>query len=87
MVTLSTLDVCQPAEPESTDSYAPWGLSHFLLDGHHKMEAAARAGGRVRLLALVSLAGSLAAAEDVARLPELLTRPLQRREHEPKFHA
>lgn len=86
-VALSTLDICQPAELESTDYYAHWGLSHFLLDGHHKMEAAARAGGRVRLLALVSLAGSLAAAEDVARLPQLLTRPLQRREHGPKFLA
>ena len=79
MVTLSTLDVCQPAEPESTDSYAPWGLSHFLLDGHHEMEAVARAGGRVRLVAFVSPAGSLADADDVARLPQLLTLPKRMR--------
>ena len=75
-VALSTLDVCQPAtDDESTDYYAHWGLSHFLLDGHHKFEAAAEVGANVRLLALVSLAGSLAGPDDVARLPELLRQP------------
>lgn len=75
-VALSTLDVCQPAmDDQSTDYYVHWGLSHFLLDGHHKLEAAARAGRPVRLLALVSLEGSLASPEDVARIPELLARP------------
>jgi len=74
-VAVSTLDVCQPADKESTDYYTHWGLSHFLLDGHHKLEAAARSGGAVRLLALVSLGDSLASADDVARLPEILSRP------------
>lgn len=79
-VALSTLDVCQPATyEESADHHAHWGLTHFLLDGHHKLEAAARSGAPVRLLALVSVDGSLAAAADVARLPELLARPRQQR--------
>lgn len=73
-VALSILDVCAPAVAESTDYYTHWGLSHFLLDGHHKLEAAARSGANVQLLALVSLNGGLAGAEDVARLPELLAR-------------
>lgn len=79
-VALSTLDVCQPAtSDESADYYVHWGLSHFLLDGHHKMEAAAQAGATIRLLALVSLDGSLAGADDIACLPELLARPRIRR--------
>jgi len=79
-VAVSTLDICQPAiEDESTDYYAHWGLAHFLLDGHHKFEAAAQAGAKVRLLALVSLDGSLARPEDIARLPELLSKPRVRR--------
>ena len=74
-VALSTLDVCQPAvDDESTDYYVHWGLSHFLLDGHHKLEAAARSGRPVRLLALVSLDGGLVSFEGVARIPELLAR-------------
>jgi hypothetical protein len=79
-VAVSTLDVCQPADDDqSTDYYAHWGLTHFLLDGHHKLEAAAKAGAKVRLLALVSLDGSLAEAERIARLPELLSQsPSQR---------
>ncbi|MDR6175394.1 hypothetical protein QE364_000015 [Nocardioides zeae] len=75
-VALSTLDVCQPATyDESADHHAHWGLTHFLLDGHHKLEAAARSGAPVRLLALVSVDGSLASADDLARLPDLLSRP------------
>nr|MCW2727147.1 hypothetical protein [Aeromicrobium sp.] len=59
-VAVSTLDVCQPAmDTASTDYYAHWGLSHFLLDGHHKMHAAADSGRPIRLLSLLSLDGSL----------------------------
>ncbi len=77
-VALSTLDICQPAMgDESTDYYAHWGLTHFLLDGHHKVEAAAISGTRVRLLALVSLKGSLAGPDDVMRLPQVLSQPAQ----------
>ncbi len=35
-VAVSTLDLCQPAlSLQSTDEYEHWGLTHFLLDGHH----------------------------------------------------
>lgn len=81
-VALSTLDVCQPAmADESTDYYVHWGLTHFLLDGHHKVEAAARSGASVRLLALVSLDGSLAGPDDLHRLPGLLSQPRSARSH------
>ncbi|GGV91396.1 hypothetical protein [Streptomyces massasporeus] len=70
-VAVSTLDVCQSALGLADDPAAHWGLTHFLLDGHHKLEAAATAGRPVRLLSLLTLGESLAAEEDTARLPAL----------------
>lgn len=70
-VAISTLDVCQSALGLADDPAAHWGLTHFLLDGHHKLEAAATAGRPVRLLSLLTLGDSLSAAEDAARLPAL----------------
>lgn len=76
---LSVLDICQPVMLRGPDSYQHWGLTHFLLDGHHKMEAAARSGIPVRLLTLVSVDWSLARAEDIERLPGLLSQSQSRR--------
>lgn len=70
-VAVSTLDVCQPAMNHGIDYYSHWGLTHFLLDGHHKMQAAAVSGQPLRLLSLLSVEGSLAAAEQVATVPRL----------------
>ncbi|WP_333734145.1 hypothetical protein [Streptomyces sp. IBSBF 3010] len=78
-VAISTLDVCQPAVDRGDYYFAHWGLTHFLLDGHHKLEAAATAGRPVRLLSLLALGESLAEAEDTARLPALRTRPRRAR--------
>ncbi|MEU9082035.1 hypothetical protein [Streptomyces sp. NPDC048357] len=70
-VAVSTLDVCQSPLGLADDPAAHWGLTHFLLDGHHKLEAAAAAGRPVRLLSLLTLGESLAGAEEHARLPAL----------------
>ncbi|WP_202460002.1 hypothetical protein [Streptomyces sp. SID1328] len=70
-VAISTLDVCQPDSSFGDDPSVHWGLTHFLLDGHHKLEAAAAAGRPVRLLSLLTLGESLAGADDHARLPAL----------------
>lgn len=70
-VAVSTLDVCEPAAGTPDDHYRHWGLTHFLLDGHHKLEAAARTGRPVQLLSLLALDGSLAGAEERACLPAL----------------
>lgn len=79
-VAVSTLDVCQPAlANQSTDYYAHWGLTHFLLDGHHKTHAAAQSGRPLRLLSLLSLGGSLAAPEQVGLVPHLRSQPAVRR--------
>ncbi|MGW8761009.1 hypothetical protein ACWGN5_00775 [Streptomyces sp. NPDC055815] len=73
-VAVSTLDVCEPATGAPADHYRHWGLTHFLLDGHHKLEAAATAGRPVQLLALLALGEGLARPEDWARLPALRTQ-------------
>ncbi|HMO10640.1 MAG TPA: hypothetical protein PKB06_03855 [Actinotalea sp.] len=74
-VAISTLDVCQPAmDTRSVDYYGHWCLTHFLLDGHHKMHAAADAGRPLRLLSLLSVDGSLATAEQVATALEVRAR-------------
>ncbi|MFI7388125.1 hypothetical protein [Streptomyces sp. NPDC049813] len=74
-VALSTLDVCEPASGMAQDQYRHWGLTHFLLDGHHKLEAAASTGSPVRIISLLALDEGLASADDCARVPALLTRP------------
>ncbi|HEX2703634.1 MAG TPA: hypothetical protein VHM72_09405, partial [Solirubrobacteraceae bacterium] len=53
------------------DYYAHWCFTHFLLDGHHKMQAAAESGLPLRLLAIVSIEHSLAERDQVLRLGEL----------------
>ena len=69
-VAVSTLDVCAPAtDDESTEWYWHWGLSHFVLDGHHKLEAAAEAGAELQLLSLLSVDASLASADQAAAVP------------------
>lgn len=71
-VAVSTLDLCQPAlSLQATDEYEHWGLTHFLLDGHHKLEAAASAGRTVQLLSLLALDESLSGPDDHRRLGAL----------------
>lgn len=74
-VAVSILDVCQPASYLGADYYAHWALTHFLIDGHHKMEAAANSGRSIRLLTLLSVRDGLATLEQVAHVPELRSRP------------
>ncbi|MGW3719440.1 hypothetical protein ACWD8L_20370 [Streptomyces sp. NPDC005133] len=75
-VAVSTLDLCQPAlDLHSTDYHGHWGLTHFLLDGHHKLAAAASVGRPVQLLSLLALGESLAAPDDHRRLAALRSQP------------
>ena len=68
-VALGLLDVRQRAVAQTaSEGLIHWGLAHFLLDGHHKIEAAARTGARVRLLSLVSIENSLAERSAIDRL-------------------
>ena len=75
-VAVSTLDICAPATTgPNQDWYEHWVLTHFLLDGHHKLEAAAASGREVQLLSLVSVDASLARREDVERLAVVRAQP------------
>lgn len=84
-VAVTTLDISQPANKLGADYYAHWGLTHFLLDGHHKLHAAAQSQRPLRLLSLLLLSdASLATPEQVARVPELLaSQPKQRPKQRP----
>ncbi|MFI6009589.1 hypothetical protein ACIBAG_12295 [Streptomyces sp. NPDC051243] len=73
-VAVSTLDVCEPAAGQPTDHHRHWGLTHFLLDGHHKLQAAATTGRPVQLLSLLALGEGLAEPADCARVPALRAR-------------
>lgn len=69
IVAVSTLDITQPAmDDESSDYYQHWVLTHFLLDGHHKIEAAATSGTSLQLLSFVSIDASLSTEDNVRRL-------------------
>jgi hypothetical protein len=78
-VAYSILDVLQPATDEGEDYYEHWVLTHFLLDGHHKIEAAARAERPIGLLSLVDERISIAASEDLAALVQARAQPRQAR--------
>ncbi len=73
---VSILDICQPAASPGTEEpgLAHWGLAHFLLDGHHKMQAAAQAIRPVRLLTLLSIDHSLATRDAILAVPAILAR-------------
>lgn len=79
-VAVSTLDISQPADADdSSDYYEHWALSHFLLDGHHKLEAAAAARRPLQLLALVAVDASLAWEADILRLTEIRAQAARQR--------
>lgn len=79
-VAVSALDICAPAvAPEGSDWYEHWGLTHFLLDGHHKMEAAAMAQRPIRLLSLLSIDAGLSQISQCIRIPELRAQQATKR--------
>jgi hypothetical protein len=57
-VSLSLLDIKQPH-----DGDAHWCMAHYLLDGHHKVDAAARLGRAITLLSFMPLKGGFCCEE------------------------
>lgn len=79
-VAASTLDISQPADAgDSSDYYEHWALIHFLLDGHHKLEAAAAERRPLQLLALVAVEASLAREADIRRLTGIRAQTARQR--------
>ena len=74
-VAYSLLDLVAPAVDHGTDYYMHWVLTHFLLDGHHKFEAAAASGRPVRLLSLLDVKLCLATPEWFEQMIEARARP------------
>jgi hypothetical protein len=80
VVAVSTLDVCRPAvEHAGGDDFAHWCLTHFVLDGHHKLDAAATDGRTLRILSLLSLGASLASGQQLARVAKIRAKPRRSR--------
>jgi hypothetical protein len=78
-VAYSLLDVIQPAMEEGEDYYEHWVLTHFLLDGHHKVEAAARGERVVRLLSLIDERISIASPEEIEAMIRSRSQPSKAR--------
>jgi len=72
-VAVSVLDAAYPYYPDPPPSLdaSHWGWTHFLLDGHHKTEAAARIGQPLRLLSLLCLDGGNTYPRYARALPAL----------------
>jgi len=83
-VAVSILDTSAPAmSGPGLDYFEHWALTHFLLDGHHKLQAAAQTNRPLRLLSLLSLDASLASEQSIVRIPQLRAQPLTRRHQSP----
>jgi len=78
-VAYSLLDVLQPAMDEGEDYYEHWVLNHFLLDGHHKIEAAAATRRPIRLLSLLDERISIASPEEIRTMIEARSQPRRSR--------
>lgn len=70
---ISILDVKQPADwRDGTEITEHWCLAHYLIDGHHKVYAAAHEGRPIRLLSLLCIGESMASKEDIDKVLEAL---------------
>lgn len=73
---LSALDVKQPADWEGAPPVTEhWCLTHYVLDGHHKMLAASRVERPLRLLSMLATGEGVSSAEDIERIRDALASP------------
>ena len=77
-VAVTIVDTALPYGLSADEHPQHWALSHFLLDGHHKTQAAAQLGRPLRLLSLVSTSGGNCAADYARAVPALLPGSLPR---------
>jgi hypothetical protein len=72
-VALSVLDVKQPANwADGTAVNTHWCLAHYLLDGHHKLSAAAASGQPIRLVSFLAVDEGVSSPENIETLLRLL---------------
>ena len=70
-ITLSVLDVKSPADAE-IDEHIHWCLAHYLLDGHHKTEAAALLGKELSVVSLLAIDKGVSDDRQLERLNQFL---------------
>ena len=70
-VAISLLDV-KGAAVGDAEEFEHWCLAHYVLDGHHKIEAAAQARKPITLVSFVARERGVSALDQVARLRDLL---------------
>jgi hypothetical protein len=72
---VSVLDVKQPADWEGHPEIREhWCLAHYLLDGHHKMSAAAALGQPISLLSFLAVKQGVSSLEQIDRLFSVLKK-------------
>ena len=70
---ISVLDVKQPAEWEGNPEIQEhWCLAHYLLDGHHKMYAAAQFGKPISLLSCLAIDRGISGADEISKVVSVL---------------
>jgi hypothetical protein len=70
-VAISLLDVKGAAFSDATE-FEHWCLAHYVLDGHHKIEAASQAQVPITMVSFLASAHGVSGPEQVERVPDLL---------------
>lgn len=70
---ISVLDVKQPAEWDGNPEIQEhWCLAHYLLDGHHKMYAAAQSGKPILLLSCLATDKGVSGVDQISKVVSVL---------------
>lgn len=70
---ISVLDVKQPANWDGNPEIQKhWCLAHYLLDGHHKMYAAAQLSKPISLLSYLAIDKGVSGPDEIAKLVSIL---------------
>jgi hypothetical protein len=72
---ISVLDVKQPADWDGNPEIQEhWCLAHYLLDGHHKMYAAAQFGKPISLLSCLAVKKGVSDADQISKVVSVLRK-------------
>lgn len=74
-VSIAVLDVKSPADwsgDQEPDPVEHWCLTHYLLDGHHKLHAASESGKPLNLLSFVALSQGVSDREQIEKVAHAL---------------
>jgi hypothetical protein len=70
---ISILDIKQPAVWEGNPDFTEhWCLSHYLLDGHHKVYAASELGKPLSILSFLALEKGISTQEQITEAIQIL---------------